>query len=174
LSKSFLSLKKVFRFGAAVLFTALVPFTAMAQSAPPAPAAGPSLSVTLQFIMEKINEVGPITKYGGSTKVTTHILGANPDSCSLSGKVQFLDSDDASMTHDEPRTYHLSTVYSFQVLPQKGYTTLFMLTKEGKEIKVDSVGDTLGFDFHDSDMATRVGKAFVYAAKSCQAKPEPF
>jgi hypothetical protein len=61
------------------------------------------------------------------------------------------------------------------VYPIDTYVTVALLDAKGNIIKADAAGNKLSFAFSDSNMATRVGKAFVHASELCGAKAaEPF
>jgi hypothetical protein len=106
--------------------------TAVAQEAQPAPVAGPSLAVTLQFVTDKINEIGPITKPWGQE--TIHSATANADACTLSWKLQYVDPDSPQNSNDKPDIAHFDGVSSFQVVPQKGWFQLRSETRTPKGI----------------------------------------
>jgi hypothetical protein len=168
---------------------------------PPKPGdQGPSLNVTMQFIQDKLNNLGKVSwvevkhnsKDGTDARQSlVHELSAvvaDAAACkiSLHRKVT---SDNAANPFDYEMTLPLKMVENLSVMTQEQHTNLWFAQRAQPEITT-SVSPSISallihfsdkrqdefFAFFDEDLANRLAKAMVHAVEICGGggKPEPF
>jgi hypothetical protein len=188
-----------------VCFATLVVSAALAQQKkavppPPKPAdEGPSLEVTMKFIQDKLNDIGPVNyvvyyhdNVAGTdwtNKFRVQVTNAVADASACRVSYHWKVERDGVVATDMDIWYVLRAVGAIVVMPMEQYQ------KEGNtaaghpeySCKVDPPTswlqarrtDVKGSDdlaFSDEQMANRVAKAMLRAVELCGggAKPEPF
>jgi hypothetical protein len=190
---------------AVILAVVMATSTALAQQSvppPPQPAAdkpaGPSLEVTMQFIQDKLNEMGTVNFAGyvhdssnntdGVQKFSATIsnVAANPGACTLSYHRLVLNN--GSKEHNEDVVINLREVKNISVLPDEQDWQMYLVrngdtTKTVKDVPDISAlviklnnGKDPTIRFYEQELADRVAKAMVHAVELCGGgpKPEPF
>jgi len=159
---------------------------------------GPTLEVTMNFIQEKLNEIGTVNFAGyvheaandtdgvQRFSATTSNAVANPGACTLSyHRVVF---NNGKKEHDEQVFINLREVQSIAVLPDEQDWQMYLVhigdttktVKDVPDIYVLNVKLPRGIDhsirFYEQEMADRVAKALLHAVELCGGgpKPEPF
>jgi hypothetical protein len=192
-----------------ICFAALVVSGALAQqkkSVPPPPKpkdAGPSLEVTMKFIQDKVNAVGPVNyaayyhenAVGAGVSDWTAQFGneasnmvADAGACRISYHWTTR-TENGQIASDLDTGFSLKDVQDIAVMPME------QLHKEVDTVaghpswscRIDPpvfalkvrITDTAGFknfDFSDEQLANRVAKAMLHAVELCGggSKPEPF
>jgi hypothetical protein len=167
---------------------------------PPKPAdAGPSLEVTMKFVQDKLNDIGPVnyagyghdnavgTDWTYQSKVEITKVVADRGACRISFHLRV--ETNGAVTQDTDAGFPLKAIGDVVVMPleqdvkqlsaEAGHPAwtfrvdppAFVLKAHRTDIK-----GTNDFDFYDEQMANRVAKAIVHAVELCGGggKPEPF
>jgi hypothetical protein len=185
---------KTLEFACMVLLLAATNSTPKAvaqQSVSPTPQStdsGPSLAVTMQFIQDKLNDIGNVTcmvnyqSADGRTTDTQNMCSAvtniiaNPDQCTISNVIS---SPGVSLRGvrnialmslmqymDKYVTVSLQHFIpnggSIELHPVSVTPSITMLVMQGPQSK-----EIWSFNFTDADMASRVAKAMTHAVELC-------
>jgi hypothetical protein len=187
-------------------FAALAVSAALAQEKnasppPPKPAAdGPSLEVTMRFIQDKINDLGPanfvvytnpVGNGEGQIKYEATKVVADPSTCHIlyHWKVEKVGT---TVVEDRDRGFSLKRNEDISVMPMEQFMKE-VVTAEGhtswsfrvdppvfalkvRNTNTDKKAAIFFFVFSDEQLAKRVAKAMVHAVELCGggSKPEPF
>lgn len=169
-------------------------------NASPAPKAandGPSLEVTMKFIQDKLNEIGPVNftesaHYNdGSRPDTTPVkikseksnVVADPGRCHITYHWK-MEAEDV-VVHDQDHDFSLKAVADIQVLPMEFAekelddppASNYRVVPPLFGVLVHRKGNTFDFfDLYDQTLANRLGKAMRHAVELCTTsnEPEPF
>lgn len=167
---------------------------------PPKPADdGPSLEVTMKFIQDKLNDIGPVNFAvyghddaggGDSTmqqKIEVTKVFADPGACLI--KYRWNWEKEGKVVDDHDGGFFLKTVRDIAVTPLDQYQKKFVAAaghpswnyRDDPAVFVLEVrkSETKGANtlvFFDEQLANRVAKALVHAVELCGGgtKPEPF
>jgi hypothetical protein len=185
-------------------FVALAVSAAVAQgkkNVPPPPKPtddGPSLEVTMKFVQDKLNAIGPVSfaNYGhdnstgndwtNQLKIELTKVVADPSTCRINYHEKL--ERDRAVLSDQDLWYSLKGVEDMAVIPMEqaqkeidtaaGHPTysakvdppIFVLKVRRTDIK-----GTNNFSFFDEQLASRVAEAMVRAVELCSSgsKPDP-
>jgi hypothetical protein len=166
---------------------------------PPKPAdSGPSLAVTMQFLQDKLADIGKVTYVifsqnttDGSTFSNTFTnevsnVVADPNQCRIS--YHWKDTRDGATMHDIDAGFLLRDVQDVVVKPYLQYQNEVNASAGSPNIVTTSTNPPLTallvrrphglsnlLPFSDADLADRVAKAFTHAVELCGGgNKEPF
>jgi len=177
------------------------PATDQNKGVPPTPKpadAGPSLEVTMNFIQEKLNTVGPVSyvakvhdnasnqDWSSQFQAEATEVVANPKACQIN--YHWKGTRDGQLLQDQPNSVELKTVSKLSVMSReqnlkdetaashpsyaiKVEPPVFIL----KIQKKDKTSNT--FSFTDEQLANRIAKAMTHAVELCGGggeEKEPF
>lgn len=189
-------------------FAALLIAPAIAQQAvapPPKPAdSGPSLTVTMQFIQERLNVVGmvtfvmriqdtvdPDTTYNPmKSTYQVHDLVADPSQCQIAYHTRIWNDLGAAPLYDLDRRFSLAEVQEVVIEPVEQYQNEIFASVGNVTQKVVSsdppvtvlvihrrnvaLAESDHFYIPDANLADRFAKAITHAVELCGGVKEPF
>ncbi|MGD0683066.1 MAG: hypothetical protein ABR990_13570 [Terracidiphilus sp.] len=187
-------MKHVFRLEVIVFFAALLSAPAFAQTAappPPKPAgSGPSLEVTMQFLQEKLSDIGKVTflsytqntRNGSNTSETDSIevsnVAVNANQCHITYHWKVI--MDGRLDQDKNSGIPLRDVQDVVIKPYAQYQTELDASLGNPHILTPSTNPPLSallvrrahgvynlFPIADADTADRIAKAMVHAVELC-------
>ena len=187
-------MKNIARVVIVVCFAALLSAPALAQTAvplPPKPAdSGPSLEVTMQFLQEKLSDIGKVTflSYTQNTRSGSYTsetdsnevsnVVADPSQCHISYHWKVI--MDGRLDQDKQAGFSLRDVQDIVIKPYAQYQTELDASLGNPHILTPSTNPPLSallvrrahgvynlFPITDPDLADRIAKALTHAVELC-------